>query len=142
VTSDEEVAMLGERLGETRGQGISTRVLPDEGQGPRMEVTDHGVGTLCGVPIDQTVTYVGTMRPNGTLAGEGQGVTMTEAGGAATFRGAGVGRFVRPGAVSWRGTLLYETASDELARLNGIAVLFEYEIDESGKSEGQFYEWT
>jgi hypothetical protein len=133
--------MLGDMVGEVRGQNISTRILADEGQGPRMEVTDQGVGTLYGVSVNQTVTYVGTMRPNGTIAGEGCGVTMTPGGGTATFRGAGVGRFTRPGVVSWRGTLLYETASDELARLNGIAVLFEYEIDESGKSEGRLYEW-
>ena len=62
-------------------------------------------------------------------------------GESATFRGYGVGTFVRPGAVSWRGTLLYETSSQKLARLNGIAVLFEYEVDESGKSEGLLYEW-
>lgn len=134
--------MLGEMVGEVRGQGIGTRILADEGQGPRMEVTDQAVGTLCGVSINQTVTYVGTMRPNGTIAGEGYGVTMTPSGGTATFRGAGVGRFIRPGVVSWRGVLLYETDSEALARLNGIAVLFEYEIDETGKSEGRLYEWT
>src|SRR5437879_6349580 len=119
-------------IGEVRGQGISTRVLPDEGLGPRMEVTDQAVGTLCGVAINQTVTYVGTLRPNGSLSGGGTGVTMTTTGGGATFRGVGVGRFVGQGAVSWRGALFYETDAEELASLNGIAVLFEYEIDESG----------
>lgn len=133
--------MLGELVGEVRGQSISTRILPDEGQGPRMEVTDHGIGELFGVHVDQTITYVGTLRPNGTIAGEGRGVVMTTNGGSGTYHGVGVGRFTRPGAVSWRGSLFYESASDELARLNGIAVLFEYEIDESGKSEGRLYEW-
>lgn len=133
--------MLGESLGEVRGQTIGTRILPDVGQGPRMEITDQGVGTLCGVSVNQTVTYIGTVRPNGTIAGEGSGVTMTSSGGSATFRGVGVGRFVRPGVTSWRGSLFFETASAELARLNGIAALFEYEIDESGKSEGRLFEW-
>jgi len=133
--------MLGDLVGEIRGQGIGTRVLPDEGRGPRMEVTDQGSGELYGVSVNQTVTYVGVQRPDGTIAGEGSGITMTADGEGATFRGYGVGKFVRPGAVSWRGTLLYETSSQKLARLNGIAVLFEYEIDESGKSEGRLYEW-
>jgi len=66
---------------------------------------------------------------------------MTTKGGSGTYRGVGVGRFTRPGAVTWRGSLFYESTSDELVRLNGIAVLFEYEIDESGKSEGRLYEW-
>lgn len=133
--------MLGDQIGEIRGQAISTRVLADIGTGPRMETTDQGVGTLLGVQINTTVTYVGTLRPNGTIAGEGTGVVMTEDGEAATYRGAGVGTFVRPGVTSWRGCLLYETASQKLASLNGIAVVFEYEIDESGKSEGRFFEW-
>jgi hypothetical protein len=133
--------MLGDMVGEVRGQQGAMRVLADEGHGPRIEVTDQATGTLFGVGVSQTVTYVGTMRPNGTVAGEGTGVAMTASGGAATFRGVGVGRMLGQGAMSWRGSLFYETASEELARLNGIAVLFEYEIDESGKSEGRLYEW-
>lgn len=133
--------MLGEKIGDVRGQAVSVRVLPDEGSGPRLETTDTGIGTLCGIQCTQTVTYIGTLRPNGTIQGAGDGVVMGENGEVATFRGAGVGTFVRPGVTSWRGTLLYESASEGLARLNGIAVLFEYEIDESGKSEGHLYEW-
>jgi len=133
--------MLGEQIGDLRGQSVSTRILPDEGQGTRMEVTDHQLGTLCGVSVDTTVTYVGTMRPNGTIAGQGTGIVTTADGGNATFRGTGVGHFVRPGATSWRGALFYETATAELARLNEIAVLFEYEVDDSGKSEGHLFEW-
>lgn len=133
--------MLGEKVGDIRGQAISTRVLPDIGTGPRLETTDSGIGTLCGVQVTQTVTYIGTMRPNGTISGSGEGIVMTESGEGGTFRGAGVGTFVRPGVTSWRGTLIYETTGTALAALNGIAVLFEYEIDESGKSEGHLYEW-
>jgi len=133
--------MIGETLGDVLGQTIGTRVLPDEGNGPRMEITDQGSGVICGVHVNQTVTYIGTLRPNGTIAGEGSGMVMTANGGSGTFRGVGVGKFVRPGVTSWRGSLFYETQGDELARLNGIAVLFEYEIDESGKSEGHLFEW-
>ena len=133
--------MLGEQIGDLRGQSISTRVLADEGQGPRMEVTDQQIGTLCGVGVTTTVTYVGTMRPNGTIAGQGTGIVMTANGGSGTFRGVGVGRFTAPGIVSWRGALFYETDAPELAQLNGIATVFEYEVDESQKSEGRLFEW-
>ena len=133
--------MLGEKVGEIQGQTIGTRILPDEGQGPRLEITDRGIGTLCGLQVNQTVTYVGVMRPNGTIAGSGSGVVTTEGGEMATFRGTGVGHFTRPGVTSWRGALFYESASKKLASLNQIAVAFEYEIDESGKSEGLLYEW-
>jgi hypothetical protein len=133
--------MLGEQIGEARGQTIGTRILPDEGTGPRMEITDRAVGTLYGEHINITVTYTGSMRPNGTIAGSGTGTVMTDAGEMAMFRGAGVGRFVRPGVTSWRGSLFFETESKKLANVNGIAVLFEYEVDESGKSEGRYFEW-
>lgn len=133
--------MLGERVGELTGQTIGMRILDDEGQGPRMEVTDHGAGTLYGVQVDSTVTYVGTLRPNGTLSGSGTGFVRTADGKSATFRGYGVGTFTRPGAVSWRGSLFFETTAEELSGLNAIATLFEYQVDETGKSEGTFTEW-
>jgi hypothetical protein len=106
-----------------------------------MEITDRAVGMLCGVHVTSTVTYVGAMRPNGTIAGTGTGSVMTEDGEMATYRGTGVGRLSRPGVTSWRGAVFYETTSTKLAKLNGIAVVFEYEVDESGKSEGHFQEW-
>ena len=133
--------MLGEQIGDLRGQAISTRVLPDVGTGPRIETTNQAIGTLCGIACTSTVTYVGTLRPNGTIAGEGNGVVMGESGEMGTFRGQGVGKILANGSTSWRGTLCFECPTPGLARLNGIAVAFEYEVDEGGKSEGHFYEW-
>lgn len=78
----------------------------------------------------------------GTIAGRGEGIAMTTTGEGATFQGIGVGRFTRPGATTRRGALCCEASGPSLSRLNGIAVLFEYEVDESGKSDGKLYEWT
>jgi hypothetical protein len=133
--------MLGDKIGDVRGQMISQRVLADEGQGPRMEVTDQQVGTLCGVSITTTVTYTGTMRPTGHLFGEAVGVVMSTEGETATFRGIGVGTLTPTGTATWRGSLVYESPTPKLARLNGIATLFEYSVDEGGKSEGHLFEW-
>jgi hypothetical protein len=133
--------MLGQQVGDVRGQTISTRVLPDEGSGPRMEITDQSIGTLCGLSVTSTVTYVGTMRPTGVIQGFGHGIVMSAEGETATFTGHGVATITRPGATSWRGTLIYESQTPTLSRLNGVAVVFEYEVDEGGKSEGHFYEW-
>src|SRR5436305_304939 len=130
--------MLGDPIGDVKGQTIGTRVLHDAGQGPRMEITDRSTGELCGVPVTSTVTYLGTMRPNNSITGEGTGIVITEDSETATFRGAGIGTFSGPGAMHWVGSLFYETTSTKLARLNGIAVAFEYDVDESGKSHGAF----
>jgi hypothetical protein len=60
----------------------------------------------------------------------------------AAWRAQGAGRFTGHGtAVSWRGAIYYQTNSERLARLNGVAVVYEYETEESGKVAAQFYEW-
>lgn len=134
--------MLGEQIGEETGQTTGIRVLPDEGHGAKVEVSFQQSGTLLGAHVNDMGTYITVTRPDGTLFGDGQGVTMTEDGEVATWRGQGVGRFTgRGGGVSYRGAIYYQTNSERLARLNGIAVVFEYESDESGKTAAKSYEW-
>ncbi|RAM38370.1 hypothetical protein [Arthrobacter globiformis] len=102
-------------------------------------MTDHQVGTLCGAQVDVTVTYVGTIRPSGTVAGNDDGFVATAGRQTATLTGHGVTSF-GSGQLTGRGALFCETTSDELSRLNGIAVLFEYQVAD-GKSEGRLFEW-
>jgi hypothetical protein len=59
-----------------------------------------------------------------------------------SWKATGLGRFVDGGIISWRGALIYRTDSVRLARLNEIVGLFEYEVDESGKTAGALWEWT
>jgi hypothetical protein len=134
--------MLGELLGEELGQITTTRVLPaDGGRGPRVEVSFQSNGTLLGQHSTDMGTYIAEMRPDGSMIGEGQGVTRTERGETATWRGQGVGHFTSSGRQSWRGSILYEANSEGLARLNGVACVFEDEVDESGKMEVKSWEW-
>ena len=134
--------MLGEQIGEETGQITGMRVLPDQGHAAKVEVSFQQTGTLLGAHVNDMGTYISVTRPDGTLFGDGQGVTMTEDGEMATWRGQGVGRFTgRGGAVSYRGAIYYQTTSERLARLNSIAVVFEYESDESGKTAAKAYEW-
>ena len=134
--------MLGEQIGEVTGQITGMRVLPDEGHGAKVEVSFQQTGTLLGAHVNDMGTYISVTRPDGTLFGDGQGVTMTEDGEMATWRGQGVGRFTgRGGAVSYRGAVYFQTTSERLERLNGIAVVYEYESDESGKTTVKAYEW-
>ncbi len=134
--------MLGEQIGEETGQVTGIRVLPDEGTGSRVEVSFQTSGTLLGAHVSNMGTYISTPRPDGTLFGDGQGVAVTEQGDMATWRGQGVGHFTGHGtAVSWRGAIYFQTTSERLARLNGIAAVFEHEADESGKTTDTTYEW-
>jgi hypothetical protein len=133
--------MLGEQIGQEAGQVTGIRVLPSEGD-PSVEVSFQATGTLLGVRETNMGTYTTVTRPDGTLFGEGQGVIMTDDGEQATWKGGGAGRFTGDGtAVAWRGAIYYQSASPRLARLHGMAVVFEYETDASGKSEAKSFEW-
>ena len=134
--------MLSEQIGEETGQITGVRVLPDEGAGSKVELSYQSSGTLLDAHMSDMGTYVSVSRPDGTLFGDGQGIVMTDDGQMATWRGQGVGRFTGHGmAASWRGAIFFQTASERLARLNGIAVVFEFETDENGKIANKLFEW-
>ena len=135
--------MLSNQIGEEAGQVTGTRVLPDEGAGPKIEMSIQETGTLLGVPVNEMCTFVALIRPDGTLFAHGQGVASTDDGEMAPWQGEGAGRFTGHGmASSWRGAIYFQTTSEKLAQLNGIAVVFELEIGEDGKTASKFYEWT
>ena len=135
--------MLGDALGEEHGQVLVRRVLPSDGGGPAVEVSFEAKGRLLNLDSTDMGSYVSHVRPDGTIYGEGQGVLITSDGGMATWKGQGVGRFTGKGtAVSYRGALYYQSASPSLARLNGVAAVYEYEVDENGKTSAKLWEWS
>lgn len=68
-------------------------------------------------------------------------MAVTGNGDTATWRGQGVGHFTGHGtAASYRGAIYFQTTAERLARLNGIAAIFEYEAYESGKTTDKTYE--
>jgi len=81
------------------------------------------------------------MRSGGFLCGEGQGVALTKDGDSVVWVGQGAGHFKAGGGVSWRGAVHYETSSPKLARLNGIAAVFEHETDASENCDTKAWEW-
>lgn len=134
--------MLGEKIGEETGRVTGRRVLPSEGGGPpKVEISFEGSGTILGVETTTVATYWSIVRPDGTLYGEGQAIVMTKDGEAATWIGQGVGQFTGGGAVSYRGAVYYQTASEKLARLNSIATIYEYEVDAEGNTQAVSWEW-
>lgn len=134
--------MLTEQIGEEAGQITGIRVLPDEGHGARVEVSFSANGTLLGTHTTTMGSYISVTRPDGTLVGDGQGVTMTENGEMVSWHGEGVGHFTGHGtAVSYRGAVYFQTTAERLLRLNNIVGVFEYESDEGGKTSDKTYEW-
>ena len=132
--------MLGEQLGEARGKRTGRRVLSVDG-GFKVEVAFEANGKMLGVDNMEIGTYWSESRPDGSLYGEGQGVVITNDGEVATWKGGGVGKFVGGGAVSYRGAIYYTTTSKKLARLNGGAAVFEFDVDPEGNTHAKIWEW-
>jgi hypothetical protein len=132
--------MLGELIGELRGKRTARRVLSADG-GFKVEVAFESAGKVLGIDVNEIATYWSASRPDGSLYGEGQAVVIGADGSTATWKGQGVGRFGEGGAVSYRGAVYYSTASPKLARLNGIAAIFEFEVDAEGNTRSKLWEW-
>lgn len=132
--------MLGELIGESRGKRTGRRVISVDG-GFKVEVSFETAGKLFGIEANEIGTYWATSRPDGSLYGEGQAVVIGADGSTATWKGQGVGRFVGGGAVSYRGAVYYSAVSPKLARLNGIAAIFEFDVDPEGNTRSKSWEW-
>ncbi len=132
--------MLGEQVLELAGKRTGRRVLSTDG-GFKVEVSFEDTGKLLGQPVNNMGTYWSGPRPDGSLYGEGQGVVITQGGEMATWKGQGVGSLQPGGAVSYRGAVYYSTASAKLARLNGVAVVFEFNVDADGNIRTKGWEW-
>ena len=134
--------MLGDKLGEETGKVTVGRVLPCQGAGPTVETSFQAEGSILGVGHRTTGTYTSTMRLDGSLIGSGQGIVMNVEGGAASWVGQGVGTIGKDGSVKYRGAIFYQTAFPKWARLNGVAAMFEYDVDSQGNTKAQMWEWT
>jgi hypothetical protein len=135
--------MLGEKIGEFHVKVIGQRILPSDGL-PKYETTVEITGTILGIPARIMATYWLAVQPDGSLYGEtvGPTPTITEDGAMAAYRAMGVGRFTGKGsAVSARGAAFYQGATGKLARLNGLAIVFEWDVDEQGNGTFRLWEW-
>lgn len=133
--------MLGERIGGDKGKVTLQRVLPNPGGPPRVETSFQSAGSLLGVDSTELGTYVATMRADGSVFGEGQGVRMSSQGDTASWVGQGVGTMKKDGSVAYRGAVYWQTASPKWSRLNSIATVFEYEVDAAGNTKSELFEW-
>ena len=136
--------MLGDLICEERGKVTGLRVLSHEGEGPKVESSFQGSGKMLGIEESDMGTYWTIVRTHGsgTMYGEGNGVLMTKGGEMVTWSGNGVGRFTGQGSgVTFRGVVYYQTASERLARLNGLAGIYEYETDAAGDVTLKVWEW-
>jgi hypothetical protein len=132
--------MLGDRLGEITGSVTYRRVLRGD-DGMTLETSFAASGTFLGVSVEDVGTYVTVLRPDGTQYSEGRGIMTTDDGRIATWTGHGLGRADQGGAASHRGSLCFQMAPDEWARVRDVLVLFEYGVGADGTTTSEYWEW-
>lgn len=131
--------MLGAEIGHEEGQIIGRRVLEEV---PKIENTFNAEGSFRGIDTNDLGTYWTTVRPGGVLYGEGQGVLVSTDGQMATWTAQGLGRYISSRVIRFRGSSFYRTDSTgSLAFLNNMMAVFEFEIDERGKTSARNWEW-
>ena len=132
--------MLGELIGETTGKMSGQRVIDLEG--PTIETNVSSMGTLKGVQVTETLTYVAGPTSKGIIHGIGKGVINTKDGQIATFTGEGIGRFDSTGVLKWRGALFFHTNSEgSLQFLDNMVGVFESDVDTNGNFTDKIWEW-
>ena len=132
--------MLGELIGETTGKMTGQRVIDLEG--PTIETNVSSIGTLKGVAVTETLTFVSGPTSKGVIHGLGKGVVNTKDGQIATFTGEGIGRFDSAGVLKWRGALFCHTNSEgSLQFLDNMVGVFESNVDALGNFTDRIWEW-
>jgi hypothetical protein len=131
--------MLGEQIYVGQGARTSRRALAS--QPVSIEVSFEDAGKLLGSEGGNIATYVSVPRPDGSIEGTGQGVFASTDGSLVSWKGIGVGHFKEGGAVSYRGSVVFASSSPAFARLNGVAGVFEFDVDKAGKTHTKMWEW-
>lgn len=132
--------MLGDKIGETKGRRLVRRVISVDP--PTAEVSFEDSGEMFGVRTTGLGTYTSVIRADGSIIGQGQGLSTSDDGEAVTWTGTGQGHFGPGGSISYRGMLFFRTTSTKkLARLNNACGAFEYEVDAKGETVSKIWEW-
>ena len=135
--------MLGELLYEEVGQITGIEVLPPEDGGVVLKVSLQAAGRIQGVEHTSLWTYTSTTRTDGSIFGQGRGVLTTADGDVVHILGRASDLSGGPGSpVNYRGAFHFQTRSEKFSRLNGMAAVFEYDVDAAGKAAGKVWEWT
>jgi len=131
--------MLGEQIAELKGKIIGQRVLDVEG--PTMETNVSAKGSVKGIQVNVSLTYVARPTSAGVLHGKGQGVLMAGESEMAAYTGEAIGRISSSG-IKWCGALFYRTLSTgRLASLNNEVGILEAEVDTEGNFSEKTWEW-
>lgn len=129
--------MLGDQAYDTRGKYIGMRVLPDG----KIEQTGTAKGKFYGEDVTATFTGETELRPDGTGYMEVRGFFTTASGAMGRFKGVGNVVIKPDGTRVSTGAICYTMPPGKYAKLNGMAVVWEVEVDKEGNFTNNGWEW-
>jgi hypothetical protein len=126
---------------EEQGKITNQRVLEVHPH-PKIESTFVANQTILGdIPARDLGTYWATLYTNGSVHGEGLGISTTTDGEMVTWTGEGVGTISSQGDLRLEGSLFFHTSSTgELSYLNNKVGFFDYEVDSEGNTSASVWE--
>lgn len=133
--------MLGDLIGEFKGTITGKRVLEIQSSGPKVEISFKQTGKLLGLEAMDMATYWSIMTAPDVIYGEGQGVVKSMSGEAAMYRASGTAKMTKGPMPIWRGVLYFQSQTPKWSALNGVAIVYEYEIDEKENTSVKLWEW-
>lgn len=134
--------MLGETVLDSSGRITNVKVLENAGERSKLEVTLQGHGKLLGTGMTEMASYWQEMRTPGIFYGEGGPVWVTDDGEMLSWTGFGTGKPTGPGfAASYAVCGTVTTSSQRFARLAGVALVGEYDVDDQGNYHWTLWEW-
>lgn len=129
--------MLGDKLGDAKGRTTSIRLLPFEGEAPRIEASFSGEGSFLDQPMTLIGTYWESSREGGVKFGDARMLLTLSDGESTYFRGSGVS--AQPAHYASFGD--FPWTSPGLIRLKGVGAVVEYDILEQGGFSWRMWEW-
>jgi hypothetical protein len=126
---------------EEQGKITNQRVLEVHPH-PIIESTFVANQTILGdIPARDLGTYWATLYTDGSVYGEGHGISTTTDGEMVTWTAEGVGNTNPEGDVRFEGSLFFHTSSEgELSHLNNKVGFFDYEVDSEGNTSASVWE--
>lgn len=144
-TSTGTTRTLGNLLYEESTKSTGIRIV-DVSHGPKIEISFAGNGTINGttaVTDIGTIWTIPTSPDDMNLYSEGQGILTTEQGVMATYTQQASGEITSDGRVLFRGSMFFSSSpSGELAFLNNVVGVYNYESDLAGNAKRIVWEWT
>jgi hypothetical protein len=125
---------------EMRGEPMGLRILPDQGRGREMEVSERLQGKFLGEDITNFATYTVTMQPDGSLRAQGQGIAYLKDGSMTTVVGSGEGKAQGPGgSQEWHVTLEFRNPTGRFSEFRDRPITGGFEVDPSMKSHWKLF---